>query len=78
MNDYVYCLHICIVMPGKWNHRPSCILVDARQTRTEARDQLLCSTDSNLEITISKQSGIEQKRAFELQPLTFLATVSLH
>lgn len=39
MNDYVYCLHICIVMPGKWNHRPGCILVDARQTLTKKRDQ---------------------------------------
>lgn len=70
MNDYVYCLYIYIVMPGKWNHRSGCILEDARQTRTKARDQQLCSTDSNLEITISKQGGMEQKRAFELQPLT--------
>lgn len=36
------------------------------------------SSDSNLKITISKQGGMEQKRASELQPLTFLATVTLH
>lgn len=36
------------------------------------------SSDSNLKITISKQGGMEEKRASELQPLTFLATVTLH
>lgn len=50
---------------------------DARQTLTKARDQPLHSTDSNLENTIPKQGGMEQKRAFELRPPTFLATVSL-
>lgn len=39
MNDYVYCSHICIVITGKLNHRPSCILVDARQTLTKKRDK---------------------------------------